>query len=179
MSRGDSAARRVTATLATRLRTIALIAGGLVALVPAAGGAQQLPPEALNRRVRLELQPMPRTVEGHADRQVIRGIVVELPEDSVRVRLHDAATPFTIASSAIAGAELSEGIRTEIESGLLGVQRGALLGGLEWGLFNGFRKDPFFGQSFAQAVISGALVGGIIGGVLGVLRPQERWERIR
>jgi hypothetical protein len=165
------------------MRSATLLTGALVALAclgaPRAAAAQQLPAEVLDQRVRLELLPLARTVEGHADPQVIRGTVLEVTDDSVRVQIHEGAAPFMIAGSAIAHLDVSRGIRTSVESGLEGAGKGALLGGLEWGFFNGFRNDPFFSQSFAQAVISGAVFGAIVGGVLGALRPQERWERLR
>jgi hypothetical protein len=157
-----------------------LCTGALLATsLPAAAAAQQLPREVLDQRVRLELQPLHESVEGKADPQVIRGTVLELPGDSVRILIHDGAAPLTVAASAIAHADLSQGIRTEIESALEGAGHGAVVGALEWGLFNGLRKHPVFHQSFAQSALFGGVVGGLIGGVLGALRPQERWQRLR
>lgn len=176
------ALRRIRPDRLTRARTssvrVAFLIGAL--LLPGTGAAaQQLPEQVLNQRVRLELQPLDRSIEGFTEPQVIRGTVLEAGADSVRIRIHDGSSSFTIANSAIAHVDRSLGLRTEIEQALVGAGDGAIYGAVQWGLFNGLRKDPSFNQSFAQSVLTGAVVGTIVGGIIGAFRPQERWERLR
>ena len=162
-----------------RLTALLLVVTAALALAPRAGAAQELTSAMIGQRIRIELASQGKQLEGYTLPQVVRGTLIDLPPDSVRVRIHEGATAFTIADSAIAHVDLSHGVRTAIESGMEGMARGDGLGALQWGLFNGLRKDPVLHQSFLQSVMAGAIVGGVIGGILGVLRPEERWERIR
>jgi hypothetical protein len=144
-----------------RIFTLILLLGTISQPV----SAQILPDSLTSRRVRVHLDPIDRDVEGYWYAPVVRGTLLELTADSVTLRLHEAASPVTIATTGISQIYLSKGISRS---------RTALTRGILWGF-------TWWALRHTQDEDSALLWGGagfVLGASVGAIFPEEGWKRI-
>jgi hypothetical protein len=139
---------------------------------PAPARSQILPDTLLNQRVRLHLVRQDRFVEGAVSRQLLRGVLSAVSNDSVTIRVHPAASVKSVGSSGIHQIDLSRGVRRSRT-----VLRRSVSAAAIWALIGSFGDDEFGGGPTENALIWAA--GGLaFGAVAGILWPEEEWKRV-
>lgn len=134
-----------------------------------------LPPVIPGTRVRVQLEWQSREVEGAALPQELRGTVLAASADSLTLEIHPGVTPFTVAIGSIRRLDRSLGVPSRLESALRGMASGALWGVIYFPLYTP-RNDE--SDSGWDETLTGVAVGAVVGAGVGVLRPEERWERV-
>ena len=140
--------------------------------------AQHLPDSLAGHRVRIRLVRQPFSAEGNAPGQVLRGMVVGVGRDSVRLRLHPSTGVVSVAGSGIDRLEVSHGVRSRAEGAVGGAIGGGLFTGFVWWAFDSNRRNRVF-HSDLQDFLVGAGVGAVLGAIGGAARPLERWKRVK
>lgn len=156
-----------------RLLRICLLAIPL--FVPSGLHAQAPPELAPGARVRVWLTP-PGT-DGAPSRPALVGTLVQVPSDSLALRLHPSIAPVVVASGTVDRLDLSLGVSRR-RSGLRLALLGAVAWSAEFALIQDLGTRPLF-ESPGQAAVIGALSGALTGAVWGTLFPSERWRRLR
>lgn len=149
-----------------------LVVIGLVAISSGEISAQVLPDSLLDQRIRVHFSRQDQSLEGHAPRQALRGVLTELSSDSVTISFHPGASPVTVSMNGIHQIDVSRGVsrsRTAVKQALLGA---AYMGGL------GAMGDHEWGGGSTENYLIWAGGGFIIGAVLGSILPEERWKRV-
>ena len=128
--------------------------------------AQVLPDSLASRRIRVFLDPIDREVEGYGYAPAVRGTLMNVTADSIRMVIHDATSPMTVAASGIRRIDVSRGVSRSRTA--LGV---GLLWGLTWGSMSSLsdREDDMW---------LWAAGGFALGAVFGAIFPQEHWKRV-
>jgi hypothetical protein len=148
----------------------------LIAAAPVASAGQQIAPQT---RVRITLAPQ-RDVEGREDPQVLRGTLLSMTADSMTLQVHPAATPVTVARTAVRRIDVSRGVPSRVASAAIGGLGGAALGSLALMQdANVTAAGDTAHGSVTKRALAGAAIGGAIGIVSGALYPHERWRRVR
>jgi hypothetical protein len=140
--------------------------------------AQHLPDSLAGHRVRIRLVRQPFSAEGNAPGQVLRGAIVRVLPDSIRLRLHPSAGVLGVATPAIDRLEVSHGVRSRAAGAVGGAVGGGLFFGFVWWAFDSNRRDRVL-HSDLQDWAVGAAVGAVLGAIGGATRPLERWQRVR
>ncbi len=146
---------------AVRAFTVVLFFGTFIQ----AATAQVVPDSLTSRRIRVHLEPIDRSREGYWFAPIVRGTLLQVTTDSVKVHLHEAAAPVSIASTGIRQIDPQPGVSRT---------RTALSRGLLWGL-------TWYGLSAMRDDGSGPLWGGggfVLGATIGAIFPEERWKRV-
>ena len=146
-----------------------------VALHASPAEAQRMPVEGSRVRLHLVEGPAPKS----SDADILRGTLVTLTNDSVLLRVHEAAAPTTVARSAIERMDVSRGVPNRFESALRSVPASAAVGMLERLLVRAFGMEGTDDEEVWESALIGAAGGAVIGAVIGAVAPRERWERVR
>ena len=138
----------------------------LLAAAFSSADAQVIPDSLASRRIRVFLDPIDREVEGYGYAPIVRGTLMNVTADSIRMVIHDATSPMTIASTGIRRIDVSRGVSRSRSA--LGV---GVLWGLTWGSLSSFsdREDDMW---------LWAAGGFALGAVFGAIFPQEHWKRV-
>lgn len=143
-----------------------------IAAISAGALEAQVPDSLLNHRIRVHLARQEQSIEGHAPRQALRGILTELSDDSLTIRFHPLASPVRMAVTGIHQIDLSRGVsrsRSAVKHALLGA---AYMGGM------GAMGDHEWGGGAAENYLIWAGSGLVVGAVMGAMLPEERWKRV-
>jgi hypothetical protein len=154
------------------LRGLVLGVIGLAAISTGGINAQVLSDSLVDQRIRVHFARQDRSLEGHAPRQALRGILTDISGDSVTLRFHPLASPVTVSVNGIQQIDLSRGVsrsRTAVRQALLGA---AYMGAI------GAMNDHELGGGPWENYLIWAGGGAVMGVVLGIVLPEERWKRI-
>jgi hypothetical protein len=140
----------------------------------------QFPSDAqAGTRVRLWLPEPNRQSEGPSRRQLLRGTIASVNDDTIRLAVTGAAGTIAIPRASIRRLEISGGVSrpaSMVENAL----GGALAGSTSWALMNDPRRrgGPHYHTDWRAAGV-GAVGGAVFGALTGVLFPHEHWRRVR
>lgn len=139
--------------------------------------AQQVPSSLDGQRVRVYLTEQPSEMDGDPPPQMLLGTVVTVSPDSVALLVHPAARPIVLANRGIERIDVSEGLRSRLESSVrAGFWDAVSFAGQTYVAYSLFDSHVFESRWHALAIGGG--VGAVIGLVRGALRPQEHWRRV-
>ena len=158
--------RNVICALLVLLLLPVLVAGQERSLVP-------------GERIRIRLSEQPRSIEGAAQPQLLRGSFVGFSGDTVLLRLHPAAGITAVAREGIDRLDVSGGVRSRFESAAVNGVTFALFGTIERVAWRYIDDDRLGHETTLESALIGAAGGALIGVTIGALFPQERWRRLR
>jgi hypothetical protein len=159
------------------MRQTILFLSLLLLLPPADLTAKEFPLIALGARVRIYA---PSLIDGQ-----VTGKVVKLNADTLMVALRGPKTPLQVPCASIESLEIYRGVDRKIGKGMaigtvIGAGVGAYVGyGLSGISFDGEKIDR--SDRLEMASICGfalGLLGASVGAGIGVLRGDERWEKV-
>lgn len=150
-----------------------------LALLPAIAFAQ-FPGVTEGQRVRVWLPERYHQMDGPWHRQVLRGTVTALSDDTLRLAIAGTGGTLVVPRSGIRRLELSRGRPRRIPSGIERAIGGAIAGAIEIALQNDpyGREWPHYRRDW-RAAEEGAKWGAAIGFGWGFIFPHEQWKRVR
>ena len=149
-------------------RRIEMIACCVLVLAAGDTSAQALPDTLLDHRVRVHLARQDRSLEGAVGRQMLRGMLTNVGDDSITVNVHPAAAPVRIAKSGIYQIDVSRGV-----SGSRTALRRGLTSAAVWAGLAAMNRDEG-----TQDILLWAGGGLVFGAILGAVFPEEYWSRV-
>ena len=141
----------------------------------------QLPPEVqVGSRVRVWLPEPNRQIDGPMRRQLLRGTLEEVDDDTLRLVVPGVAGEVAIPRASVRRLDVSRGRPSRLGSAFERAFGGALLGAVFWGAMNdpGRFDGPHYKADWRAAGV-GAAWGAGIGAAIGIVWPHEQWRRVR
>lgn len=134
----------------------------------------------MGSRVRIWLPEPNRQLEGPVRRQLLRGTLEDVDDDTLRLVVPGVAGEVAISRAAVRRLDVSRGRPSRLGSAAERAFGAAIVGALLWGTMNdpGRSSSPHF-QSDWRAAGIGAAWGAGIGAAIGIVWPHEQWRRVR
>ena len=160
--------------------SVAVLAFAVLNAFP--GGANAQFPEAVQTGTRIRVWvPEPYMQEqGPWRRQQLRGSVVSVAPDTLRLAVPGTEGTLVVARQSIRRLDISRGRPSRVASAVERAFAGAIVGAITFVLDNDPRGSewPHYSREW-RAAEEGAKWGAAIGAAIGFILPTERWRRVR
>ena len=163
-----------------RSRALLLAIGAIAGLATAPTTLHaQFADVTVGARVRVWLPEPHSQAEGPWHRQLVRGSVEAIENDTLRLSIPGAFGTVAVPRTSMRRLEVSRGV-SRPASAFERALGGALGGAVTWGIMNDPNnpREPNYRTDWEAAGV-GAAWGAGIGAVIGLIFPYERWSRVR